>query len=255
MIDFAFPTEEEIRLANGRGDIPTAPPCDPHESALEAIRESLGDSGVIPDPWENHGLTMTADGELVDQWGEIVSPDDLPSLDLPAEFAPLIDPFQVNSRDDANNALEIRFNLEAQNRSLDDRLKAFTANIEAQKRRIRSRLAWWDFRWSPKLVTWAKTALVNKKGIPFGSGKTVALDFGRVSFRDSPETIEILDDAAALEWARKWAPERIKTKESITMTSIKEAIEELKKEGMEASLPFVKDVPKVENKPSIKTGI
>ena len=54
--------------------------------------------------------------------------------------------------------------------------------------------------------------------------KSRALPFGVVGYRKSPDTIEVFDEARALEWARLHKLE-IKVKESVSKTDLKRAIQ------------------------------
>ena len=125
--------------------------------------------------------------------GEVYSLDDAAGLEVTGDLQSLANPYAVDTRADAENALERRAILESQIAALKLRLAALTEGITAQIRQKERRLAWWDYRWSFNLINFARRQLS-------GKSKTAQFDHGKVSFKDVPATVEIVDEQAAIDW-------------------------------------------------------
>lgn len=194
------------------------------------------------------GILWDEDGCAFDgQTGELLSPDAVLALagEMPPEAAIA---FAVVDRDSAEWALARRAEIEGRLLALEARKKALVANFDRQIRAAERRLAWWDFRFFADVVGVARSLLK-------GRSKTAAFDHGKVSFRACPARYEINDDAAALEWARVYAPRAIKVKEWVTAKDVVAARAELEAEaGERVPLAFLVEHEARESL-TIKTGV
>jgi hypothetical protein len=148
---------------------------------------------------EGHGWTAVAD----------IRPD---SAD-PEQAGDPITPFIIEDRGSAEWALGRRAEIEAEAVALQARRDAFLKGIDAQLSALRRKLSWWDFRYESGVIGFARTMLK-------GKSRTAQLDNGKVSFRTVPGSPQIVDDDAAIEWMKRWAPEKVKVKVWVNATDV-----------------------------------
>ena len=80
--------------------------------------------------------------------------------------------------------------------------------LDAQINAATRTLTWWDWRFGPSLVAVARSCLT-------GTSKTVLFNWGKVAFRSTPGSTQIIADAAAVAFVEKmWKPAK-KAKVSI----------------------------------------
>jgi len=183
------------------------------------------------------GPAVDSDGWLYDpETGEVVGRADVPEA------------FVVDTQEKAEWVLELRSRIEGDLAGVEARLRAVTQQLEAIRRRHVRRLAWWDWKFSSSLIGFARSCLT-------GKARTARFGWGSVSFRRTPGTTQICDNAAAVEFVRTWRPELVRVVESVTVKAVAEAKETaLRETGEDEPLAFV-----VRSEPgesvSIVTGI
>lgn len=126
--------------------------------------------------------------------------------------------FEVRSSEDADWVLELRSEIEARLIALDIRQKALVDQIQTLKREQMRRLSWWEYRFGPSLVAFARTLLAGSKK------RTAQFTWGKVAFRRSPGRTSILDMDAAVEFVSAWAPEQVRVERSVTLSGVEAAV-------------------------------
>lgn len=142
----------------------------------------------------------------------------------------------IDSVEAADWALKLQSEIQADILAIDARIQAVTANLQALRRAKVRRLSYWDFRFASQLVTFARTQLR-------GRSKTAQFTWGRVSYRTMRGTTSVIDDAAALDYVRTWAPDQIRRtepRETVNVAAIAEAHRRaVAATGEDDPLPFI----------------
>lgn len=131
--------------------------------------------------------------------------------------ADVLDRFEVNSADAADWVLGMRSAIEADIVATDLRLRAVTEQLKAIRREHERKLAWWEWRFRPSLVAFARSVLAGRKE------RTARFTWGSVSFRRTQGSRQILDMEAAVAWMKTASPGRVKVVESVTVTDVVKA--------------------------------
>lgn len=148
---------------------------------------------------------VDSDGWLYDvATGEVLGRPELP------------DRFTVDSESSAEWALELRSKIEGDLAAVRARKRALVAQLDALESGILRRFAWWEFRFLPSLVDFARQNLPKK-------GRTWRCPWGAVAFRTTQGSTEIVDMQAAVDWCRAWRPEAVQRKEWVTVAGVREA--------------------------------
>jgi len=156
--------------------------------------------------------------------------------------------FDVQDHESADWVLELRSQLEGEITGLAARKRALVAQLDAQINAATRRLAWWDWRFSPSLIAFARSQLK-------GKSKTVQFNWGKVAFRSTPGSTQIIDDAAALAFVETWAPDQVKVVKSVGIKAVQAAQEIATQATGETDTPeFIVCSPPGENV-TISTGI
>lgn len=156
--------------------------------------------------------------------------------------------FKVDSEESAEWVLSVRAETEARIVALQHRKAALIRNLDAQIKEQVGRLAFWDWKFRPSLIEWARGQLTGKCRTWQGAQ-------GKVAFRKTQGTTQILDNAAALEFVRTWEPGLIRVVESVNLDAIEAAkVKAGEVTGEDVPLPFVKASGAGENI-SIETGV
>jgi hypothetical protein len=143
------------------------------------------------------------------------------------------DRFTVDSPESADWALQRRSEVEAEVAKIDAQLRAVTENLKAKRNAALRRLSYWEYRFGPALVAFARSQLA-------GKSRTWQGAWGKVAFRKTPASHAIVDMAAAVEWMGVWAPGRVKVARSVAVRdvlAVKAEVEGANQE--EERLPFV----------------
>jgi hypothetical protein len=150
------------------------------------------------------------------------------------ELESAVAPLTIESRDDAEYALEKLSRIEGRLLGLKARRDALMKNLDAQIRHEQRKLSWWDWRFGSAVKGFARTLLS-------GKDRTVRFNFGSVSFRKVNGTPEIIDESGAVEWCKKWNPAVVKVKESVTATNAAKTLEQVRRdlEDPSYSVPFL----------------
>lgn len=185
---------------------------------LEADFQAATSTEIVPSAARE--VMTDTDGWVIDaETGEILGRSDLS------------DRFEVNSDDAADWALELRSRLEADLLAVDARLRAVQEMLGAIKRERMRRLSWWEWRFRPSLEAYARTKLTKKV-------RTAMFTWGKVAFRTTAGSHEILDMERAVAWVRMWAPKRVKVVETVGIKDVMAAAEIAEKAtGEKAELP------------------
>jgi phage host-nuclease inhibitor protein Gam len=125
------------------------------------------------------------------------------------------DRFEIDSIERAEWALRLRSELEGELVALDVREAALLRQLRTLRAAKLRRLAWWDYRFAPSLIAFARSLLS-------GKGRTAQFAWGRVSFRSTKGTTRILDMDAAIDWMKAWNPAKVKIRESVTVKDVLE---------------------------------
>jgi hypothetical protein len=123
------------------------------------------------------------------------------------------DRFEIDSIERAEWALRLRSELEGELVALDVREVALLRQLRTLRAAKLRRLAWWDYRFAPSLIAFARSILAGKE-------RTTQFAWGRVSFRATRGTTRILDMTSAVSWMRHWSPEKVRVKESVTVKDV-----------------------------------
>jgi hypothetical protein len=121
--------------------------------------------------------------------------------------------FEVDSVERAERVLEIRSKIEGELVALDVREAALLRQLRALRAAKLRRLAWWDYRFAPSLIAFARSLLA-------GKGRTAQFAWGRVSFRSTRGTTRILDMSEAVRWMKVRDLAKVKVKESVTVKDV-----------------------------------
>jgi hypothetical protein len=121
--------------------------------------------------------------------------------------------FEVDSVERAEWVLEIRSKIEGELVALDVREAALLRQLRTLRAARLRRLAWWDYRFAPSLIAFARSLLAGKE-------RTAQFAWGRVSFRSTRGTTRILDMDAAIDWMKAWNPAKVKIRESVTVKDV-----------------------------------
>jgi phage host-nuclease inhibitor protein Gam len=229
--------------------------CQKCKAVYQEPTEEVPDSATA---WSRWILAIDPDGALYDEITGDVFGIDLENVIAPdgsivgvaaevlAQFK--LDQADIVDRENAERALEIRGQIESRINGHVARLKAITANIEAQIRNERSKISWWNWIYEAKLIGYARRCLKGKT-------KTAQFDYGKVSFRDVPASTQIIDMAAAVDWALKWEPEAVKVKQWTGIRAVLAAKDRVETEiGEPMILPFIVTGERRESV-TIKTGV
>jgi hypothetical protein len=154
------------------------------------------------------------------------------------EISAGIEPFLCENREEAEEALARLARIEDRLRAINARKNAIIDNFDRQIREEQRRIAWWEYRFRPMLVKFAKGQLK-------GKARTANFDMGRVKFltvRGRPQIVTGHEDAAVA-WCRKWNPGVVKTKSEtwVTATDAAKVLEQVKRETEDPSytVPFL----------------
>jgi hypothetical protein len=126
--------------------------------------------------------------------------------------------FEVDSVERAEWVLSLRSQLEGELVALDVREAALLRQLRTLRAARLRRLAWWDYRFSPSLITFARSLLAGKE-------RTAQFSWGRVAFRSTRGTTRILDMDQAVCWMKLWKPKKVRVKESVTVKDVLETCE------------------------------
>jgi hypothetical protein len=121
--------------------------------------------------------------------------------------------FEVDSDERAEWVLSLRSQLEGELVALDVREAALLRQLRTLRAAKLRRLAWWDYRFAPSLIAFARSLLAGKE-------RTAQFAWGRVSFRSTKGTTRILDMTEAVAWMRTWDPAKVRVKESVTVKDV-----------------------------------
>lgn len=189
-------------------------------------------------------FSQEEDGTFVNnQTGEVLSPEQAAALETDGDKATTL--YRIESRDDAEQALEKRSILEAELLAIEARKKAAIANFDTQITQLKNRIQSWEWHYKNPLIDYARDQRRGKL-------KSVTFDNGTVAWRDSAQSIEIIDDAAAAAWVALYAPERVDVKRSVKLKELKTTLEEA--EADPNTLKFLKVIAACE-KTEIKTNV
>jgi hypothetical protein len=123
--------------------------------------------------------------------------------------------FDVTDLASAEWVLNKMSECDAEEMGIEARIKAVTENLNSDLRQTRGRREYLMGRFGEGLKAFAHF----DQGL--GKRRTTSTAFGKLSFRTTPESIEIVDMALAVEWAKTNAPDAVKTVESVLKTPLK----------------------------------
>lgn len=133
--------------------------------------------------------------------------------------AEMAERFTIDTDDAADWALQLKSKLEGDVAGIDIRLQALKEILLAVRREKVRRLSWWQWRFAPDLIEFARRKLAGTRS------RTANFTWGKVQFRATQGTNEILDDAAAVAWMKVWDPSRVKVSERVTIKDVLETID------------------------------
>lgn len=135
--------------------------------------------------------------------------------------------FRVDSRSAAEWVLEKMSAAEAEMLAIQARKKALVEHLEIQRKAAERRRDYLLARFGPELEEFARQELAGQKG------KTLTLDFGKVSFRAVAGKVTVADESRAMEAF----PEAVKVSTSFLISQVPKAkAEMLRDQGPDALL-------------------
>lgn len=163
---------------------------------------------AIEEATERRRIVTSHDGWSTDEeTGEIVGYEHLPQR------------FEIKDEESADWVLELRSRLEGEVVGLEARRDALVRQVNAMIGERHRQLAWWDWRFRPGLIEFARKCL---KG---ATVRTKKFAWGQVAFRKSQGTREIIDQNAAIGYVQGIAPELVKIKVSVDIKAVLKARE------------------------------
>jgi phage host-nuclease inhibitor protein Gam len=145
------------------------------------------------------------DGYLVDAAGEIIGLAD-------PEGRP--NPFVIDDASKADWALEKMAREDAAVLAVEARRAAVNANLDAEAKVHQARRKYLSWRFDGELTS------VARKILEGGKSKTCRFTFGQVAFRMGSTSNAITDMSRAVTIAKEWAPQAVKTVESVNVTDL-----------------------------------
>ena len=124
--------------------------------------------------------------------------------------------FDVTDLASAEWVLKKMSECDAEELGIEARIKSVTENLASDLRQAKGRREYLMGRFGEGLKAFARADQYDRKT------RTTSMAFGKLSFRTMPESIEIVDMALAVEWAKANAPDAVKTVESILKTPLKD---------------------------------
>lgn len=164
--------------------------CDPAHAPCEEILAVQPETITTPE-----GYVITEEGEIIRHIDQ---------------------PFAVVDRNSAEWVLQRLMDADAAIFAETARLTAVTEHIQARMKEQTRRRDWLRARFAHELEQYAAGQLVGQKA------RTLVLDHGKISFRRTSGSTQVLDMAAAVEWAKQNAPESLKITESVLVSPLKD---------------------------------
>jgi hypothetical protein len=189
-------------------------------------------------------LATTADGFVYDtETGEVIGFEG--QCPTGEKFS---DWFRIKGVEEADWVLQLRSGIEGEIAGIEAQLEAVTKMLQARKAAAMRKLSWWEFRFAPSLIAFARSCLR-------GKSRTAQFSWGRVSFHKTGGNNKIIDMKAAVEWMRFITPDVIRTVETVRVTDVLHTRKRLEDETGEIEiLPFLVSSEPSENV-TISTGI
>jgi phage host-nuclease inhibitor protein Gam len=158
-----------------------------------------------PEQATERETAVTSDGFIYEiETGEIVG-----RIDLKATW-------RAEKSDDVEWSLELRAKIESDLAAVRLRKAALLKNLSAIERDHERRLAWWEWRFRPDVVAFARKSLEGSKS------KTARFAWGAIKFRMSSGTNTITDPDAAVAFVQERKPEAVKVERSVTVKTVLE---------------------------------
>ncbi len=202
------------------------------DEMIEAIEQRLQEA--------ERPTAVDGEGWIYDtETGEVLGRQDAPAA------------FAVESVEAAEWVLEIRSQIEGEIHGVDARIRALTEQLGRLRAEKVRRLSWWEWKFGPSLAVFAR-------GLLRGKERTARFAWGKVAFRSTRGTTQILDMEAAVAWMRVWAPERVqvKTVETVKVMDVLRTIAEAARAtGEEPEMPGWLASSGPEESVTISTGI
>lgn len=187
---------------------------------------------TIPQDEQFPGATITTDdGYVIDiDTGEVVG--HLEALELPAsdESGPAVS-FEVTDLHSAEWVLSKLLCAESVAAGLALRKAAIVANIDAQIKEQARRVDWLHRRFDADLRAYAWSEVENAKT------KSLVTAYGKLSFRQAPGGITVLNQEAAVQWAEQHCPDAVKVVRSVLVTPLRPVQDQLPGDVFEIRQP------------------
>ena len=123
--------------------------------------------------------------------------------------------FEVTNDSSANWVMEKFMDCDTLEGALTARKAALLKNMDSQIAAVQQRKAYLKHRFEGDLRDFLRIKMKSMKS-KFWQG-----DFGRLSVRKTPGSIEVLDRVGALEWAKANVPSAVKVAESVLVSELK----------------------------------
>lgn len=127
------------------------------------------------------------------------------------------DELRIETEEDAEWALRLRSEIEGDIVAAQARLAALKEQMEVIIKGHQRRLNWWNWRFGSQLEGFARSRLN-------GRSRTWRCPWGQVSFRRVPDSRQIVDAEAALEFVKTFVPEAVQRREWVTLKAIDAAL-------------------------------
>ena len=184
---------------------------------------------------EGVAFAFDDDGACYDpRTGEYYDPDDAARFEgLRDAMAGAKAPDLIETFDDADRALLKLAEIETEMVAIQKLFDAARMGYEARMRSLTNRRRWWAVRFEAPVMRVAKK-------LRKGKSKTMQFNWGSVSERTVRGRDTIINNAGALQWARNYAPEVIKTVVTVKAQALADAKRLLEKEcGGPIETPFL----------------
>ena len=138
-------------------------------------------------------------------------------FDVEIGIAGLTAPPEITDRESANWAMTRLACIESAILAKEARKEALASNMQKLINAERKKQVYWEYIYRAPMIEWAKNQLT-------GKSKTVQLEAGKISFRTSKGSSEIIDNDLAMAFAMDYLPEAVKTRKTISVTDALRAI-------------------------------
>lgn len=173
-------------------------------------------------------------------------------VDYDADRRPVV---KVEDDDEADHALKLSSDIDADLLSLETRKAAMMAQFDRMEKRILSRRKEWQWKYEQLLIEYARRKLAGKKV------RSLVLPHGTVSFRNRKALVRVIDQDEAVAWAERHGYHAYIDEEVVTKRFIRKeaALSALKlyetKLGHKTMTPPWLEIREAADTPTVETAV